>query len=211
MLRTVRPNVLCRSTRVAAIHTPAKRVSLATTGRLSKLPVGVASSSAILPRILANFYATADEATSSSKGSTGKRKASKGRKKTTLGRKRVKKPKSKPAKKPKKKVLTEKQQAKLAARKRREEISRLKEVALTPPKVRAVVPHSLLISEIFEKARQDPSRTTRMTLHESQEIAKSYSEEEKEVRSLQYPFLDSTETNFFSIEIQAYGGGEQES
>ncbi|RJE22772.1 HMG box protein [Aspergillus sclerotialis] len=178
LLRTVRPNVLCRSARVAAIHTPAKRVSLATTGRLSKLPVGVAYPSSVL-RVLTKSYATAGESEGSSEKSTGKRKASK----TSKGGKKKKKSASSASKKPKKpkrKGLTPRQKSLKAAKERRDMISRLKETALQPPKKRTVVGPSLILREIFTRSKEDPNRTKPLTFMEAQEIARTYSEEERE-------------------------------
>lgn len=191
MLRSVRPNVLCRSARVAAIHTPAKRVSLATTGRLSKLPVRVAYPSSIL-RSLTKSYVTDGEAEGSSEKSTEKRKASK----TSKGGKKSSTSTPKKPKKPKKRGLTARQKSMKAAKERRDTISRLKETALQLPKPRPIAPPSLLVRDVYEKAKEDPNRTQRLTFAEAQAIAKTYSKEEREVRPLPFAFVGARLISF---------------
>lgn len=168
MLRTVRSNVFSRPTRVAAIHTPVRSISLATTGRVSiPLATSVLRPSVYLPKSLVNSFATA-------KG--------RGRPKGTKGGKTKAKSgavaKSKKAKKPRE--LTEKQKAKQEASKRRELVKQLKITALTPPEKLPQNPRGVGVQMKYPEV--DKSQPTVQRLREVMELVNSMSPEEREVR-----------------------------
>lgn len=190
MLRAVRLNVLSRPTRVAPLHTPARRVSLATSGRVSNASAGVVYASAVQSGKLTNSYATT---AGRSKGKTSKTtratkttKASKGRKTAKTGGSRAS---AKPKKAPKRRVLTEKQKAARDAKKKREEIKQLLETALTPPKKLSPNAHSVGFKEKFEEARK-MGGDMKQVFQRTAEMVKSMDPEDREVRlrgSLTYP------------------------
>lgn len=183
MLRTVRLNVLSRSARAAAIHIPAKRVSLAPSSGFSKLPVGVAYPSTALPTNLVNCYATssgAEAGTGNSKASTAskaKKTSSKASRKTE---EKTDAEATKKASQRKKKPLTEKQQKALEAKNRNQKIRELKEASLSRPKYLAGTHYNVAVQELA--ARKPSDQDMRTFYKEVSRKIESSSPEDQEVR-----------------------------
>lgn len=191
VLRTVRLNVRSRSARVAAIHTPAKRVSLATTGRFSKLPVGIVYPPTALSSHLVNSYATKASA-GESESSSATEGRTKGSSKTSANEettKETKKPKkTKKTKKTTKArgrpVLTEKQRDARIAKQKRQEMAQLKQDALSPPKRLPETPSNLTLQSCLPEARRIVGANDKAAiLSKAWELARSKSAEEQEVRT----------------------------
>lgn len=177
MLRTVRLNVLSCPVRVAAIHIPTRRASLATTGRLPSPLAAIAYPSVFQSGKLANSYATAAE----------KRKTTSKTSKTSKGRKTAKKSRSTASAKtkaPKKRrELSERQKKLREARKEREYVEQLKATALTPPKRLPERMSALAIQDKMPEAKEFGLGGQAQTFVKAVELTKTMSSEEREVRS----------------------------
>lgn len=182
MLRTVRLNVLSRSAHVAAIHTPAKRVSLAPTGSFSKLPVGVAYPSTVLSPNLVNCYATSSgpeadtEHSKASPAAKAKKTSSKASTKTSDENKAKATKKATPRKK---KPLTEKQQKALENKQYREKVKKLKEAGLKRPKYLPGSSYTVALQELI--AQRSSNEDMRTVYKNAAGIIGSKSPEERQV------------------------------
>lgn len=170
MLRTVRLNVFSRPARVAALHTPARRVSLASTGRFPNALAGVVYPSANQPGKPSNSYATAAKGTKTTSKKTSKTS------KTTKDSKGKKPAKRGP------KVSADKIKAEKEARKQKEKINQLRIAALSPPKPSVVNAHILALQEKYAEAREAGGKQPEV-FKKASELAYSLPPEEKEVRS----------------------------
>lgn len=162
MLRTVRLNVFSRPARVAALHTPARRVSLASTGRFPNALAGVVYPSANQPGKPSNSYATTAKGTKKTSKTT---KDSKGKKPAKRGPK----------------VSADKIKADKEARKQKEKINQLRIAALNPPKPSVINAHVLALQEKYAEAREAGGKQPEV-FKKASELAYSLPPEEKEVR-----------------------------
>lgn len=167
MLCTVRLNVFSRPARVAALHSPARRVSLASTGRVPNALAGVVYPPANQPGKLSNSYATTAKGTKKTTSKTSKTtKDSKGKKPAKRGPK----------------VSADKIKADKEARKQKEKINQLRIAALNPPKPSVINAHILALQEKYAEAREAGGKQPEV-FKKASELAYSLPPEEKEVRS----------------------------
>lgn len=154
----------------------ARRICLAANNR--PFPSGRhVSATAVLPKTLANGYATKSSSEGTAKPTEGKRTT---RVKTTKTKTTVKK-----TKKPAKKVLTEEQKEAADEKKKilklKQLIKELKETALTPPKKLPTQPHLLAIGEKRKTLQRGPNETMPDMFRRAVELSRSITAEEQQV------------------------------
>ncbi|RMJ21226.1 HMG box protein [Aspergillus sp. HF37] len=139
MLRTVRLNVFSHRARVAALHTPSRRVSLASTGRFPNALAGIVYPSAIQTGKSSNSYATTARGSKTTSKKTSKTtKASKGKEPAKRGPK----------------VSADKIKAQKEARKQKEKIDQLRTAALKLPELSLVNTRALAMQEKAQEVKK---------------------------------------------------------
>ena len=116
------------------------------------------------------------------------------------------KPKPKPKKKVKK-VLTEKQEATVAAKKKRSDLKALKEIALKPPKLKPYTAYQVVFAE-HNQNRTAAVKTSNLATATS-DAYKSLSTERREVSFRKLPSISQYASANFSTALQSYCKPEQ--